>query len=169
MDPGTDLTSIQEGEEALDLNKHPYRQVIGKITYLSHMTRPDITHAVRELGRNMQKPCMRHWKGVQHLLKYLATYPDYGIYLGREGQGDGLQLKGYSDADLAGDPETRRSCIGYVILLGNSPVTWSSRTEKSIMLSTAESEWTALAKGIRHGNFLRGIFNELGYKQGRIT
>ncbi len=97
------------------------------------MTRPDITNAIRELGRHMQKPCMRHWRSIQHILKYLATYPDLGIFFGREEQGRGLQLKGYSDADLAGDPETRRSCTGYIILLGSSLVAWSSRTEEHLI------------------------------------
>ncbi len=169
LDPGADLTSTREGEKTLNLDEHPYRQVVGKLMYLSHMSRPDITNAVRELGRNMQNPCVRHWRSIQHLLRYLATHPDLGIYFGPEDQGKGPQLMGYSDADLAGDPETRRSCAGYVILLGSSPVAWSSRTEKSITLSTAESEWTALARGIRHAKFLKGILEELGYKQGRTT
>ncbi len=167
LDPGADLAATREGEEALDLDTYPYRQVLGKLMYLSHMTRPDICNAVRELGRNMHSPCIRHWRSLQHLLKYLDTHSRLGTSFKREGLGVGLQLKGYSDADLAGDQDTRRSCIGYVILLGNSPVTWSSRTEKSILLSTAESEWTAMARGIRHVNFLKGILGELETKQGK--
>ncbi|MCP3666280.1 MAG: hypothetical protein GY696_27900, partial [Gammaproteobacteria bacterium] len=150
LDPGADLTATREGEEELDLNEYPYREIIGKLMYLSHMTRPDISNAVRELGRNMHKPCMRHWRSLQHLLKYLGTHPGLGTFYKCEGLDVGLQLKGYSDTDLAGDTEPRRSCIGYVILLGSSPITWSSRTDRSIILSTAEAEWTALARGIRH-------------------
>ncbi len=155
LDPGTDLTAIREGEESLDLDIYPYRQVLGKLMYLSHMTRPDISNAMRELGRNMHNPCIRHWRSLQHLLKYLATHSKLGTNFKREDLDVGLQLRGYSDADLAGDQETRRSCVGYIILLGNNPVTWSSRTERSIILSTAE--WTALVRGIRHSNFLKGI------------
>ncbi len=167
LDPGADLTATRDGEEVMEPDTLPYRQVLGKLMYLSHMTRPDISNAVRELGRNMHKPCMRHWRSLQHLLKYLATYPGQGTAFKCEGVEVGLQLKGYSDADLAGDQDTRRSCIGYVILLGSTPVSGSSRTEKSILLSTADLEWTALARGIRHANFLKGILGELGAKQGR--
>ncbi len=168
LDPGTDLTSTQEGERDLNLTKFPYRQVLGKIMYLSHMTRPDIANAMRELGRNMQNPCMRHWRGLQHLLRYLNTYPNHGTVFKQEGQNRGLFLKGYSDADFAGDKDSRRSCVGYLIMLGSSPITWSSRTEKSIVLSTAESEWTAIARGIRHADFLRGVMTELGIAQSTI-
>ncbi len=50
-------------------------------------------------------------------------------------------------------------------MLRETIVSWSSKTERSIVLSTAESEWTALARGIKHGNFLRGLLEELGFKQ----
>ncbi len=53
-----------------------------------------------------------------------------------------------------------------MIQLGGMPITWSSKTERSILLSTAESEWTALARGIRHGGFLLGIAGEVGIDQG---
>ncbi len=57
LDPGADLTATREGERELDLNKYPDRQVMGKLMYLSHMTRPDISNAVRELGRIMHDIC----------------------------------------------------------------------------------------------------------------
>ncbi len=50
-------------------------------------------------------------------------------------------------------------------MLRETIVSWSSKTERSIVLSTAESEWTALVRGIKHGNFLRGLLEELGFKQ----
>ncbi len=116
----------------------------------------------------MHDPCMRHWRGLRHLLRYLATFPKEGIHFEREEKSQGYQMKGYSDADFAGDVETRRSCAGYVLFLGETPISWSSKTEKSIVLSTTESEWAALARGIRHGSFQRGILEELGYKQDRM-
>ncbi len=79
-----------------------------------------------------------------------------------------MHLKGYSDADFASDTETRRSCAGYLIMLGETIISWSSKTERSIALSTTESEWTALARGIRHANYLRGTLSELGVKQTKI-
>ncbi len=167
LDRGADITPRKKDEEQLNLSKYPFRQVMGKLMYLSHMTRPDISNSVRELGRQMHDPCMRHWKGLQHLVRYLATFPRMGLSISNENETQGLQLKGYSDADFAADAESRRSCAGYMLFLGETLITWSSKTEKSIALSTTESEWAALAKGIRHANFLKGFLNEVGFKQQR--
>ncbi len=113
----------------------------------------------------MHDPCMRHWRGLQHLLRYLATFTKEGIYFKCEESKLGYQLKGYSDADFAADVETRRSCAGYVLFLGETPISWSSKTERSIVLSATESEWTALARGIKHATFQKGILGELGFSQ----
>ncbi len=168
LEHGSDLTSRKNEEGQLDPAKHPYRQILGKLMYLAHITRPDISNAVRELGRQMHDPCMRYWKGIQHLLRYLGTYSYLGVPFKKEWGSQGLCLRGYADADFAADPETRRSCVGYVVLLGETMISWTSRTERSVVLSTTESEWTALAPGIRHANFLGGIMKELGFVQSTI-
>ncbi len=167
LERGADFTSRREDEEKLEMSRCPFRQVMGKLMYLSHMSRPDISNSVRELGRQMHDPCMRHWRGLQHLLSYLATFPKEGIHFQRDEGKQGYQIKGHSDADFAADIETRRSCAGYVLLLGGTPISWSSKTERSIVLSTTESEWTALARGIRHANVQKGILEELGFRQDR--
>ncbi len=85
------------------LHKYPYRQVLGRLMYLAHISRPDISNAVRELGQQMHDPCLRHWKGLQPLVKYLATFPRMGIAGKKERNPLGTQLKGYADADFAAD------------------------------------------------------------------
>ncbi len=132
IEHGSDLTSQKEKEEQLDLIKHPFRQLLGKLMYLAHMTRPDISKAVRELGQQVHDPCMRHWRGIQHLLKYLATYPSLGVPFKKEQGNQSLNLRGYADADFAADPETRRSCAGYMTFLGGTMISWSSKPERSI-------------------------------------
>ncbi len=140
LDREADLNSRKEGEEQLNLSEYPFRQVMGKLMYLAHMSRPDMSNSVRGLGQQMHDPCMRHWKGLQHLVRYLTTVPEIGINFECEKEGHGCRLKGYPDADFTADMETRRSCAGYVLLLGNTPISWSSKTERSIVLSTVESE-----------------------------
>ncbi len=167
MGQGADLTSRRDDEVTLDLSKYPYRRILGNLMYLAHITRPDICNAVRELEQQMHDPCIRHWKRFVHLLRYLSVFPNHGILFKRQGQGQGARLKGYSDADFASDTETRRSCAGYLTMLGTTIVCWSSKTERSVVLSTAESEWTALARGIKRVNFLRGLLEELGFGQSR--
>ncbi len=165
LEPGADLSSRREDEDTLDLTKHPYRTILGKLMYLAHMSRPDISNAVRELGQQMHDPTMRHWKSLIHLLRYLSVFCEYGVPFKRQGQDQNIHLKGYSDADFASDTETRRSCAGYLIMFGSTVISWSSKTERNIVLNTTESEWTALARGIKHRNFLRGLLEELGFRQ----
>ncbi len=74
LDRGADLSSRTDSEEKLDLKRYPYRRMVGKLMYLAHMTRTDITNAVRELGRYMHDPCICHWKAAEHLIRYLASY-----------------------------------------------------------------------------------------------
>ncbi len=168
LDRGTDLTSRKEGEEGLELYKYPYRQVLGRLMYPAHIYRPDISNSVRELGQQMYDPCMRHWKGLQHLVKYLATFPRMGIAIKKEGKDQGTRLKGYSDADFAANTESRRSCAGYILFLGETPIVWSSKTERGVVLSTTESEWMALARGIKHASFTKGFLGEIGFEQSRV-
>ncbi len=122
---------------------------------LSALLRPGYTSPRDQGDREPKEKLMRHWRGLQHLLRYLATSPKMGISFECEEEGQRCHLKGYSNADLATDTETRKSCAGYVLFLGKTPITWSSKTERSIVLSTTESERTALARGIRHANFIR--------------
>ncbi len=86
---------------------------------------------------------------------------EYGLFYPRQTLGNNTLL-GYCDADFAGDTVSRKSCSGYVIKLNHALITWVSRTHKTISTSTTEAEWTALYEGVRHGEHIRGLLNELG-------
>ncbi|CAN0466951.1 unnamed protein product, partial [Discosporangium mesarthrocarpum] len=88
------------------------------------MTRPDLANSIRELGRRAASPCLRHWRGLQHLLRYVTSTLDVRIHYGRSPnnheQNDRQVLVGYADSDWGTDPETRRSVTGYLLLVNNS-------------------------------------------------
>lgn len=87
--------------------------------YLSVGTRPDITHAVGIVSRYLENPTVVHENCVRRIFKYLNGTINYGLlYL----NGDDLQLTAYSDADHAGDLETRRSTTGYVFKFGSGTI-----------------------------------------------
>ena len=171
LDPGIDLSARNDAEDELDVSRFPYARILGKLMFLAGMTRPDISCSVRELSRRTASPCMRHWRGLQHLLRYLAGTIDVGIHYRRNdtnSRGDKSTLVGYSDADWGADLESRRSVTGYLLLVNGSPVGWKSKLQQSVSLSTLESEWTAMVAGIRHGLFLNGILIELGFPEARM-
>ncbi len=65
----------------------------------------------------------------------MPTYPNLGVPFKKEQGNQSLKLRGYADADFAADPETRRSCAGYMIFLGGTMISWSSKTERSIVFN----------------------------------
>ncbi|CAM9236670.1 unnamed protein product, partial [Choristocarpus tenellus] len=134
--------------------------------FLPGMTRPDLANSVRELGRRAASPCMRHWRGLQHILRYVAgtldVCIDYGWETKDKNEGDGELLVGYGDSDWGINSQTRRYFTGYQLLFYGSPIAWRFKLQGAVTLSSSEAEWTAMSYGMRHCIFLRGILGEIG-------
>ncbi|CAM9652392.1 unnamed protein product [Choristocarpus tenellus] len=99
LNPGMDLTARRTDEEELDERHKPYRTILGKLMFLAGMTRPDISNSERELGRYAASPCDRHWKGLQHVLRYLLGTTKVGIHYPAGGEMDNGGLVSYGDSD----------------------------------------------------------------------
>ncbi len=169
MEKGANMSPRCTTEDPLNLERYPYRRVLGQLLYLANNTRPDLSNSVRELGKVSSDPSIRHWRSVQHVLRYLAGNPDYGLLYGNKLDSTKLELTGFSDADFAGDVISRKSCTGYVIKLGESVIVWASRTQRTLSTSTTEAEWTALYEGVRHGELIRRLLYELNIKNQQVS
>jgi hypothetical protein len=121
-----------------------YRQLIGSLMYLVN-TRPNICFVVNTLSQFMVEPRRAHWTTTKHILRYLRGTIEYGL---RYAQGDGVKLMGYTDADWAGNAVDRKSTSGCCFNLGSGVVSWFSRKQKSVALSSVEAEYMAS----EHGN-----------------
>ncbi len=168
IDPGMDISATRSDDIVLDTS-YMYSHHIGKLMYLAGMTRPDLSNAVRELGRRASSPCMRHWRALQHVARYLAGTLSISMKYFKSNSNLKDVLVGYSDSDWATDPETRRSVTGYILLFDNSPIAWKSKSQTSITCSSSEAEWTAMAHGMRHAVHLRGLLAELTLPQQTST
>ena len=100
--PGVELGPREEGEPKGDW---PYREAVGSLMWLSTMTRPDISNAVRTVARHSHNPTDRHWKAVLKIMAYLHGTRGMGLTFVR---GSGLDLTAYSDADYADKSNDRR-------------------------------------------------------------
>ena len=118
---------------------------------LSICTRPDITYSVSNLARFSQHPTREHWTGVKRLLRYLKGTADLGILYTREKSGE---LRGYTDADWGGDQDSRISTSGYVFLRAGGAVSWKSRKQQTVALSTAEAEYVAASAAAQEAIWL---------------
>jgi len=96
-------------------DKNEFLSLIGSLTYLSVVTRPDIAYATAKAGQKMQCPTIEDWKNAKRILRYLKGEPNLKLIYSTNGNDT---LIGYADSDWAGDSESRKSTSGYCFLLG---------------------------------------------------
>lgn len=134
-----------------------YRSIVGGLRYLVH-SRPDIAFAVGYVSWFMVKPTAEHLSAVKQILRYIASTRNFGCIFS---SGDTLELVGFSDADMAGDLDDRKSTTGSLFLIGNSPVTWQSQKQKVVALSSCESEYIAATTAACQAIWLRRLMGDL--------
>jgi hypothetical protein len=156
--PMENRLKLSKKDESPSVDKTKYRSIIGSLRYLVN-TRPDIAFAVGIVSRFMEDPRARHWAAVKQILRYLAGTVNYGCVY-KLGTTE-TELLGYSDSDLAGDVDDRKSTSGSVFLLGNSLVTWVSQKQRVVALSSCEAEYIASANAACQGIWLSRLLGEL--------
>ena len=109
----------------------------------------------------MNNPGKEHWKSVQWILRYLRGTTSHALCFG----GSDTVLQGYVDAYTVGDKDNNRSTIGYVFTIGGTTVSWISKLQKVVALSTMEAEYVATIEASEEMIWLHGFMLELGKKQ----
>ena len=136
MNQNSKLTSDESGK-SVDITK--YRGMIGSLLYLTS-SRPDIMYSVCVCARFQANPKESHLNAVKRIFKYLSGTITLGLFYPITNTFD---LVGYSDADYAGSQTDRKSTSGVCAYLGQSLVSWQSKKQTSVALSTAEGEYLA--------------------------
>ena len=142
-----------------------YRSAIGQLNYLAATTRPEIAFAVHQCARFCGDPREVHYKAIKRIARYLHGTKDKGLSL----RPSDLNLHCYADADFAGnyvkdqgnDPNSVKSRSGFVIMYAGCPISWQSKLQTEIALSTTESEYISLSQATRTLLFLIELFNEI--------
>lgn len=157
--PGCKLTKNEEN--AKGVNTTEYKQLVGSLLYLT-ATRPDLMYAVGLVSRYMERPTEMHLQAVKRILRYLRGTTEFGIIYRK---GDEGKLRAYADSDYAGDVDDRKSTSGFVFMLGTGAVSWSSKKQPVVTLSTTEAEFIAAASCACQGVWLRRILGNIGLEQ----
>ena len=148
---------LSKASTAASTDATEYRSMVGTLRYLTH-SRPDITFAVSYVSRFMEAPTVEHLTAVQHIVKYVAGTRDLGCHFPRR-RANGARLVGYSDSDMAGDIDDRKSTSGGVFFLGDSPVSWLS--QKVGALSSCEAEFIAATMAACQGVWVARLLAEI--------
>lgn len=160
----TPIEKPRKGEENTDLEiKFPYREAVGCILYAANRTRPDISFATGFESRFVEKTKSIDIANVKRTLRYLNGTKNRGIAFKREQ--DEQLLQAYCDSDYAGDEDTRRSTTGYLILFCGGPISWCSRRQPIVALSSTEAEFIAAAECCKELLYLKGLITELTGKK----
>jgi hypothetical protein len=162
---GTPLGTDAHG--AIFHDDYDYARNVGMLLYLSSNSRPDIQFAVHQCARFTHNPKQSHGNTVKHICHYLQGTKNRGLIFQPTKT---MTLDCYSDADFAGlwnyeddqDPVCVKSRTGYILTLAGCPLTWASKLQTEIALSTLESEYIALSTAIRELIPLRRVLQEVG-------
>jgi hypothetical protein len=134
-----------------------YQQIIRSLLYLMLRTCPDISFAVTKMLQFASNPSQEHLNQALYICRYLAGTADYTLIYGKDNTG----LIAYADADWGSDQATRRSNSGLLVLLGNAAVSWNSRAQKSIALSSTEAEYMSLSDACRQLVWIHFLLSEI--------
>jgi hypothetical protein len=160
LDPGVKLEPNPEGTNGDRSNS--FAILIGKLQYLATATRPDIAFAVNRLAAYTANPSLTHYTAAKRILRYLKGTINLGLTY--RDTPDSNIFYGYSDAAYA-NADDLKSTSGYVFLAGEAAITWGSRKQTTIALSSTEAEYIALSESSREIMWLRHLYGELGYVQ----
>ena len=144
VDPSSKL--VKAAEDSKHFDKEKYQSVVGSLLYLSSATRPDITFAVNNVAKFSANPTDEHWAAVKRILRYLKGTVNYGLL--------------YFE-DASPDLNDRKSTSGYVFLMNGAAVSWQSKKQTCVALSTAEAEFVALSAATQEALWMQRLLTNL--------
>jgi hypothetical protein len=167
LDPNGKLEPNKEQRKPNRSND--YASLIGSLQFLAIATRPDIAYAVNRLAAYTANPDLQHYGAAKRILRYLKGTKTHGITYRAHttrhvGPMDSNLVYGFADASYA-SMEDRKSVSGYVFISNGGAITWGSKKQTTIALSSTEAEYVALSEAAREAMWLRHLYGELGFIQ----
>ncbi|KAK6144980.1 hypothetical protein DH2020_021800 [Rehmannia glutinosa] len=160
--PGCKLVKDEGG---VKVDTTYYKQIVGSPMYIT-ATRPDLMFVVSLISRYMENPTELHLHVAKRVLRYFKGTTGFGIFYKKK-RGD-EKLVAYTDSDYAGDLEDRKSTSGYVFLLSSGVVSWSSKKQPVVSLSTTEAEFIAATSCACQAIWLKNVLENLSLNQNKL-
>eukprot|EP00253_Pinus_taeda_P011602 PITA_11602 len=165
--PTPTVMGLKLSKEDCSSNANPtlYKIMIGSLMYLTAI-RSDIMYAVSLVSRFMETPKKTHWQAAKRILRYVNGTKQYGVLYTTT---DDFRLVGYTDSDWAGNVDGRKSMSGYVFHLGSGVISWASKKQPIVSLSTAEAEYVAAIAATSQAVQMRRMLRDLHRNQEGAT
>ncbi|XP_059217634.1 uncharacterized protein LOC131994774 [Stomoxys calcitrans] len=132
--------------ERREMSKVPYMQAIGSLLYAAQVSRPDITYAVNILSRFSTNPGRAHWEAVKRVMRYLKGTATVGLEYKFDVE---ISIVRYCDADWAGNTDDRQSTTGYIFIYQSAAISWLTKKQKTVALSSTEAEFMSLTAAMQ--------------------
>ena len=161
--PGFKLSEDREGAR---IDATLYKQLIGSLMYIT-ATRPDLMYVVCLLSKYMANPTDLHMQAAKRVLRYLKGTVELGLFYKR-GENVG-ELLAYTNNDYVGNTDDRKNTSGYVFLLSGGPVSWASKKQPVVTLSTTEAEFVAATFCACQCIWMRRMLEKIGHSQSKCT
>ncbi|PRQ53257.1 putative RNA-directed DNA polymerase [Rosa chinensis] len=139
--------------------------MIGSLLYLT-ASRPDISFSVGVCARYQANPKESHLKAVKRIIRYVSGTSNYGVVYTFDSN---VEIAGYTDSDWAGNVDDRRSTSGGCFFVGNNLVSWHSKKQNCVSLSTAEAEYIAAGSCCTQMLWMKQMLNDYGFPQGKLS
>ncbi|MFN7263265.1 MAG: reverse transcriptase domain-containing protein [Cyanobacteriota bacterium] len=162
---GTHIIRCNDDEAKLsDEEQAEFRSGVGSLLYLLKHSRPDLSNSVRELSKVMDGANKAHQKALLRAIKFVEQTQERKLVLSPENDKLEWEIKAFSDSDFAGDSDTRKSVSGYIIYLNGAAISWRSKGQKSVSLSSTEAEYMAISEVAMEILYIVGILKFLDVK-----
>ena len=151
MSPKTD-------SEKKEMKDKPYWSLLGSVMWGQLATRPDLSFSVSLLACFQANPGLGRWSALLHVIGYIKNTIDYGLTYSQDFD---LSPTAYVDADYGGCKDTRRSTSRYVFTMARGAVSWSSKRQATVTLSTVEAEYVAMSRCAQQMVWMNSWLNEV--------
>eukprot|EP00253_Pinus_taeda_P034533 PITA_34533 len=161
------VTSIVVGlkltkeDSSKDFDPKLYKSIVGTLMYLT-ATRPDIMHVVSLISKFMERPKETHWQATKRILRYVNGTKGFGILYSSS---ESFKLTSYTDSDWSRSVDDRKITSGYVFHMRSGAISWASKKQRVVSLSTAEAEYVAATSVACQVVWLRRVLIDLCHEQ----
>lgn len=134
-----------DDKEKEEMRKTLYASTVGSLMYAMVCTWPDIAHSMGIMRRFLANPRKQHWEAIKWILRYLKGTSHHCLCFGD----NNIVLEYFTDVDMVGNMDTRKSTTSYLYTFAGATVSWVSKLQRALALSTREAEYITTAEACK--------------------